>query len=198
MPSNVNGSPIYAACSGQRKSVQNVRVRVIIAAIAPESGPNRHWLPVNIPCRTCAAQQFRLSPAFGYHPRQMSGVKPRSLRSSASEKAKLLNRNDRRINMFREPLALRWLSTDAQAGMKGRRAKPLRARAAARSTRRRYQSKENRVSPGYCKSALPTGRKGRWCEQASTRSPTRASQSQPRGQAVCPRRKCRPRRAAGR
>src|SRR5262245_59419022 len=61
------------------------------------------------------------------------------------------------VDMFREALALRWISTGAPARMKGRRAKPLRAKAAARSTRRRCQSQEDRVWPEYCKSALPTG-----------------------------------------
>jgi hypothetical protein len=60
-------------------------------------------------------------------------------------------------DMFREALALRWISTGAPARMKGRRAKPLRAKAAARSPRRRCRSQEDRVWPEYCKSALPTG-----------------------------------------
>ena len=48
----------YVRPARPKESVQNVRVRAVIAAIAPESGSNRHRLPVYIRCRTCAAQHM--------------------------------------------------------------------------------------------------------------------------------------------
>ena len=57
------------------EAVQDVRLR-IIASIAPESGSNRHWLPVNIRCRTCAAQHMgRLG--LSEHSKCVAGVRAR-------------------------------------------------------------------------------------------------------------------------
>jgi hypothetical protein len=48
----------YVGPGRPKESVQNVRARAIIAAIAPKSGPNRDWLSANIRCRTCIAQHM--------------------------------------------------------------------------------------------------------------------------------------------
>ena len=66
----------YVRPARPKESVQNVRARAVIAAIAPESGPNRHWLPVNIRCRTCAAQHMgRLG--LSEHSKCVAGVRAR-------------------------------------------------------------------------------------------------------------------------
>jgi hypothetical protein len=66
----------YVRPARPKESVQNVRSRAVIATIAPESGPNRHWLPVYIWCRTCAAQHMgRLG--LGEHSKCVARVRTR-------------------------------------------------------------------------------------------------------------------------
>ena len=66
----------YVRPARPKESVQNVRARAVIAAIASKSGPNRHRLPMNIRCRTCAAQHVgRLG--FSEHSKCVTRVRAR-------------------------------------------------------------------------------------------------------------------------
>ena len=66
----------YVRSARPKESVQNVRARAVIAAIAPESGPNCHWLPPNIRCRTCAAQHMG-GLSLGEHSKCVARVRAR-------------------------------------------------------------------------------------------------------------------------